>query len=163
MEKDQALFARNVGKLINYIFTHGYQCTLGEAFRTKEQALLDFKTCKGIKNSLHCHRLAIDINLFQGGIYDSKSESYEQVGIYWESLNPKNRWGGRFKSRPDGNHFEYHPGEDRVLQHGTISFGPELPVKTVTGTEFAVVLGFSLIVGYLVYKIKGTFEVADET
>jgi hypothetical protein len=162
MERDQALFARNVGKLLNYIFAHGYQCTFGEAYRTKEQALLDAKLCKGIKNSLHCHRLAIDINLFSGGIYDSKSESYEQIGIYWESLNPKNRWGGRFKSRPDGNHFEYHPGEDRTAMHGTISFGSEVIPKQTNVWDVAVMTGFFLLIAFVLYKIKGTMGEISE-
>ena len=153
MEKDQALFARNIGKLINYIFAHGYQCTFGEAFRTKEQALIDAKTCKGIKNSLHCYRLAVDINLFQGGIYDSKSESYEQIGIYWESLNPKNRWGGRFKSRPDGNHFEYHPGEERTLSHGFISFKPEERAATSFFPESVIMFFFFAVIALVIYSL----------
>lgn len=80
--------------------------TLGEAFRTKEQAELYAQSGKGIKNSLHCKRLAIDINIFDAkGTYLEDSQAYEFAGTFWESLHADNRWGGRF-SRPDGGHFE---------------------------------------------------------
>ena len=99
----QQIFAKNVGKLIEFIFSKGYACTFGEAYRTKEQAEWNAAKGIGIKNSLHCKRLAVDLNLFFQGKYLSDSESYRPLGEYWESLHPANRWGGRFK---DGNHFE---------------------------------------------------------
>ena len=118
-EKEQALFAQNVGKLLKYVFSEGYECTINEVYRTPEQAALNERTCKGVANSLHCHRLAIDINLFDRSIYERETNSYEKIGVYWESLNPHNRWGGRFTSRPDGNHFEYCPWQDRKEEHAT--------------------------------------------
>ncbi len=103
----QKQFALSVAKFIDYIFTSGHSCTLGEAFRTPEQALIYAKTGKGIANSLHCKRLAIDLNIFSSkGTYLSDTKDYEPFGLYWESLGPNYRWGGRF-SRADGNHFEY--------------------------------------------------------
>lgn len=104
----QQTFAHNVGLLINYIFNMGFHCTLGEAFRTPEQAEIYARTGKGIKNSLHCKRLAIDLNVFdQVGNYLDKSEDLEPFGRYWEKLNSENKWGGNFMSAPkDGNHFE---------------------------------------------------------
>ncbi|AXK61203.1 hypothetical protein C0J27_04205 [Candidatus Chromulinivorax destructor] len=83
-----------------------YNFTFGETMRTKEQAELYAQQGKGIKNSLHCKRLAIDINLFNPqGEFLSKSEDHTLFGEYWESLSPFNRWGGRF-IRVDGNHYE---------------------------------------------------------
>lgn len=106
LQKQQAAFAKDVAKLIQYIFEHSHTVTLSEAYRTPEQAEIYAKNGKGIKDSLHCKRLAIDLNLFDsGGNYLSETKSYEQFGIYWESLDPLNRWGGRFK-RADGNHFQ---------------------------------------------------------
>lgn len=106
LQSNQALFARNVAKLIEYIFSKKYECTLGDAFRSKEQAELNAAQGIGIVNSLHCKRLAIDLNLFDvSGRYLTHSEDYELFGIYWESLHPSNRWGGNFK-KPDGCHFE---------------------------------------------------------
>lgn len=104
--QDQALFTEHVAMLIDYIFHNKYFCTFGEAFRTEEQAAWYAKQGKGIKNSLHCKRLAIDLNLISpDGKYLIDSKDYEKFGKFWESLDPHNRWGGRF-TRPDGNHFE---------------------------------------------------------
>lgn len=101
----QEAFARNVAKLINFINANGYQCTIGETFRTKEQAALDAKLGIGIKDSNHMYRLAIDLNIFKAGKYLNKTEEYKFAGVFWESLNRANEWGGRWK-RADANHFE---------------------------------------------------------
>jgi len=103
LRERQEIFARNVGKLIEYIFEHGYTCTLGEAHRTPEQAEWYAVKGIGIRDSLHCKRLAIDLNLFRDGVYLRYDRDYQPPGDYWETLHPCNRWGGRFS---DGNHFE---------------------------------------------------------
>ena len=103
----QRLFARDTVLLFQYINEEGYSFTYGETMRSPEQAEIYAKSGKGIINSLHCKRLAIDINLFnEKGEYLDSSEAYLKFGCFWERLNPTNRWGGNFKSRPDGNHFE---------------------------------------------------------
>lgn len=103
----QATFAQNVAKLIQKIAEQGYFCTFGETFRTKEQAEIYFKQKKGILNSLHCKRLAIDLNLFDRKMnYLTDSESHRPFGEYWESLHVMNRWGGNFNRVRDGNHYE---------------------------------------------------------
>lgn len=102
----QQLFARDVVKLLEFIETKQYTFSFGETFRTAEQAELYFKEGKGIRDSLHCQKLAIDINLFDpSGLYIEGVEPHEQFGIYWESLSPMNRWGGKFKNK-DANHYE---------------------------------------------------------
>ena len=102
----QKEFAHHASLLISYIFSQGYSCTFGETFRTPEQAMIYAKNGKGILNSLHCKRLAIDLNLFSPeGKYLTDSALYEKFGTWWEILHPENRWGGRFP-KPDGNHFE---------------------------------------------------------
>lgn len=106
LHERQSTFALNAAKLIEYIYKQGYTCSLGEAFRTAEQAAIYAKEGKGIKDSLHCQRLAIDINIFSpAGEYLDQTSDYKVFGDYWESLNPLNRWGGVF-SRADGNHFQ---------------------------------------------------------
>jgi len=106
LSERQAIFALNVAKLITYIFESGFKCTLGEAFRTTEQAKLYAAQGKGIANSLHRSRVAIDLNLFSPeGVYLTDSKDYEQFGKYWELLHKDNR-SGCFWKKTDGNHFE---------------------------------------------------------
>jgi hypothetical protein len=77
--------------LINQAHEMGYEITLGEVWRTEEQAALNAKKGIGIKNSLHRSRLAVDLNFFSGGQLIPPPES---VGSYWESQGGS--WGGRF-------------------------------------------------------------------
>ncbi len=103
MTLSQSIFAGNVSKLIRYINEQGYTCTFGEAWRTPEMAEIYAKRGTGIKRSLHCERRAIDLNLFLEGKYLTDGNAHKPFGDYWESLDPRNRWGGRFN---DGNHYE---------------------------------------------------------
>lgn len=96
----QDKFAGMVARLIDKAQEMGYQVTLGEAWRTPAQASLNAKSGKGITHSLHCDRLAIDINLFKDGEYLPDTESHRKLGEWWESIG--GTWGGRFK---DGNHY----------------------------------------------------------
>ncbi|OQA61624.1 MAG: hypothetical protein BWY41_00051 [Candidatus Atribacteria bacterium ADurb.Bin276] len=102
LSEKQKLFTCLVAKLIEFAYTQGYALTFGEAWRPPEMAAIYAKQGKGVKNSLHTKRLAVDLNLFKGEVYLTKSEDYRLLGEYWESLDPLCRWGGRFK---DGNHF----------------------------------------------------------
>jgi hypothetical protein len=105
----QALFCSNVSRLITFIESDNHFCTIGEAWRTLEQAIIYAKNGKGIVDSLHCRRLAIDLNLFTAdGKYLSDTADYKKYGDYWKTLHPNNNWGGCFKTRLDGNHFEMH-------------------------------------------------------
>lgn len=103
LSEKQQIFAVNQAKLILYMNEKGYGCTLGEAWRTPEMASIYAANGKGIKNSLHCIRLAIDINLWKDGVYLTTEEPHRQFGEYWETLHENNRWGGRFG---DANHYE---------------------------------------------------------
>jgi hypothetical protein len=101
----QFKFTRLVAELIAFAYTNGYNVSLGEAWRPPETASLYASQGKGIKDSLHCARLAIDLNLFKGKAYLTKTEDYRKLGIFWESLSCEDYkccWGGRFK---DGTHF----------------------------------------------------------
>jgi len=101
----QRLFVRLVGKLLTYSYAIGYELTFGEAFRTKEQAAWNAQRAgTGIVNSLHCQRLAIDLNLFINGVFQTDSAAHQPLGAYWKTLDPLCRWGGDFV-RPDGNHY----------------------------------------------------------
>jgi len=86
----------------------GYEVTLAEAYRTPEQAELNAKSGKGIRNSLHTQRLAIDLNLFKDGKYLSSTEAHRRLGEWWEKQHELAAWGGRFG---DGNHYSFtHQG-----------------------------------------------------
>jgi hypothetical protein len=94
-----------VAKLILHVQSlPGHAVTLGEAYRTPEQAALFARQGKGIINSLHCDRLAVDLNLFINGVYQSMTMAYKELGDFWKGLG--GTWGGDF-TRQDGNHFEY--------------------------------------------------------
>lgn len=114
--EEQSKFAKDVADLINFIFNQGYFCSLGEVLRTHEQALLYEKEGKGIIDSLHCKKLAIDINLFDEKFnYLQDYNDYKKLGDFWESLDPNhNKWGGYFASKYGGHlvdmdHFERKP------------------------------------------------------
>lgn len=112
LSEHQSAFSQDVARLITRINVAGYHCTFGEAYRTPEQAEIYVKRGTGIVNSLHIKRLAIDLNLFDNQFqYLTDSKPYEQFGIYWESLDSFNRWGGYFETKygghiSDSNHFE---------------------------------------------------------
>lgn len=81
--------------------------TLGEAWRSPETAALYAKEGKGIRNSNHINRLAIDLELFKNGVWLTKYPDYLEAGELWEKYSDTEcecAWGGRFKSR-DANHF----------------------------------------------------------
>ena len=105
-EKQRA-FARLVGRLLTHADTLGFQITLGNAFRSPEEAARLAALGLGIKNSLHTKRLALDINLFVDGVYRADTAAYAPLGEWWEAQSTPEYtccWGGRF-TRADGGHF----------------------------------------------------------
>lgn len=129
LSEKQAIFSKNIQKLIAFATCNNIDLTLGEAYRTKSQGLLnyygyDVERRKGpsgawelyfIKrprsswtlSSNHLERLAIDFNFFINGVLTYKKEDTQILGDYWESLDPSNRWGGNYpKTKQDTPHFE---------------------------------------------------------
>lgn len=105
--KEQAEFLKDVAKLINFCFEQGWVITGGELFRTVEQQQMHLKAGRSkTMNSIHMKRCAIDLNFFKDGKLVWDKEQLAPIGAYWESLNPKNRWGGNFRSLVDVPHFE---------------------------------------------------------
>lgn len=100
----QRLFCSLIAELIRWLYANGYECSFGETYRSAETAAANAAKGIGIANSLHTKRLAIDLNLFINGVYQTTTTAHEPLGAYWESLHPLCRWGGRFTS-PDGNHY----------------------------------------------------------
>lgn len=102
-------FLKDVAKLINYADSLGYKLTGGELYRTKYQQKRYIKLGRSqTMNSKHLSRLAIDLNLFIDNNLTYEFEDFEPLGVYWESLNPNNKWGGRWHFK-DTNHFQRNP------------------------------------------------------
>jgi hypothetical protein len=103
----QQLFARNVARLIEHIYSKGYEISLGEVYRTEYQQREYVRT--GLSKTMasrHRDKLAIDINLFLGDQLQGKT-AHAQFGAFWKSLTPENRWGGDWGW--DANHYEMTP------------------------------------------------------
>ena len=90
LRQKQSKFVGMVARLIDFAHGHGYELTFGDAYAKTGH----------MKNSLHYKRLAIDLNLFQEGVYLTQTDDHLPIGEYWESIGGS--WGGRFN---DGNHY----------------------------------------------------------
>ena len=120
----QLRFAELLPRLIDEIGRRGFGCTVGEVFRPDEMVELDALRGIGSRLSVHPLRLAIDLNLFAlergpGGVIVSAkwittTEGHRPFGAYWKALDPLCRWGGDFRSRPDGNHYSLTFGGTRA-------------------------------------------------
>ena len=102
--QQQRRFLPLVAKLINFAYAQGFELTAGEMYRTPEQAALNAQKGSGIAHSLHTQRLAVDLQLFQGGVYLTDPKDYAPLGAFWKTLDPDACWGGDFKT-VDADHF----------------------------------------------------------
>ena len=111
---ERVAFQKDVRKMTEYAESLGYEVIWEEVKRPLEMQVIYVKTgrSKTVK-SRHLDGLAIDCAFRKNGklTYD-----VPEVGRYWESLNPKNRWGGNFDqdwTKPDRwvdkPHFERGP------------------------------------------------------
>ena len=108
--EEQAAFLKDVRKLLAKAEELGFVVTGGELYRTTEQQQIYVNTGRSTTmNSNHLRRCAIDFNFFKDGklIYDLVI--LNPLGLYWRSLDPKNDWGGFWKSFKDVPHFERKP------------------------------------------------------
>lgn len=102
LRQKQVRFARLVPRLIDKAFEMGFEVTLGETWRPQVTADYYRSQGRGISNSLHLDKLAIDLNLFKNGQLITDSEGHRPLGEWWEAQGPDHAWGGRFQ---DGNHY----------------------------------------------------------
>lgn len=102
-------FLQAAAKLIQQAPLMGYQVTGGPLYREPAQAAADAAAGSGIANSLHCQRLAIDLNFYRDGVWITDGSKLADIGAWWKALGPMYFWGGDFSSRPDGNHFSLSP------------------------------------------------------
>lgn len=113
----QRLFGKLLPRLLDKaqeLFLNGV--AVGECERSEAAAAWNAANGKGITNSLHRSRLAVDLLLFadtdgDGDLdYLTDTESHRKLGEWWEAQHELCRWGGRFKRangkpKPDGNHY----------------------------------------------------------
>lgn len=99
----QSEFAALMPSLISKAITLGYEVTLGDAYRDpRVHGAIGVKQGYGHSKSAHKQRLAIDLNLFKGGVFMADTEAHRELGEWWEKQHSLARWGGRFN---DGNHY----------------------------------------------------------
>lgn len=104
---EQAEFLQHMCQLIAFATSRGFVVTGGELYRTVEQQQIYVKTGRSqTMNSNHLRRCAIDLNFFLDGKLCYDIDRLRPVGAYWESLSPKNSWGGNWRSFKDVPHFE---------------------------------------------------------
>ena len=110
LREKQSAFALLVARLILQADRMGYAVTLGEAWRSPDEAARLATVGKGIARSLHTSRLAIDLNLFRDGAYLTSTEAHRPLGEWWEAQSTEQyecAWGGRFR---DGGHYSLAHG-----------------------------------------------------
>jgi hypothetical protein len=109
----QRLFARLAGMLLGEVYARGYEAALNWAFRPPQiaECLADHAGCPNcharegaiaVKNSVHCLKLAVDIDLFKDGVFLENTADHQPLGEWWEQQHPLCRWGGRWS---DGDHY----------------------------------------------------------
>lgn len=98
---DQERFARDLALLITYAYSMGYSIRIGDVWAKQGEG----RPHK--KGSFHFDKCAADLNLFKDKEFLTETKDHQFLGNYWEFLDARNRWGGRFN---DGNHYERVPG-----------------------------------------------------
>jgi hypothetical protein len=97
----QRRFARMIPLLIDKAHELGFEVSIGDAYRDPRVfGAVGAKQGYGHPKSAHKLRLAIDLNLFMGGVYQADTGSHGPLGEWWEAQG--GAWGGRFG---DGNHY----------------------------------------------------------
>ncbi len=89
-------FSGHLAKLITHSISLGFEISLQDVTSARSDG-------RHMRGSQHEKGLAADLNLFKNKNYLTSTKSHRKLGIYWESLSPYNRWGGRYS---DGNHYE---------------------------------------------------------
>lgn len=103
------LFSALLPQLLRVAEHLDFGYTVNEVVRDRRVAALNAASGAGIRQSLHCEGLAVDVNLYRrtpggGWHYLTESANYLPVGTQWKRLHALCRWGGDFAT-PDGNHF----------------------------------------------------------
>lgn len=120
--QEQAAFLVDFCSLISFATSKGFIVTSGELLRPVEMQQIYVQTGRSkTMNSQHIRKLAGDLNFFLPNssgklVYICSVDTLAPLGEYWESLSPKNRWGGNFdKDWDKEDNFKDAPHFERVV------------------------------------------------
>jgi hypothetical protein len=105
---DQVKFLQDKALLILYAKVNGIHLTETEGcILLLRKARDGTKYVDGVhmRQSLHYERCATDFMIYNEDgrpVFSGSDPRWEKLGNYWESLDDRNAWGGRFG---DSNHF----------------------------------------------------------
>lgn len=112
LARRQRIFTRCFARFLTFALSiPGIEITLSEGYVGDTDAADGDYDGPHVKGGCHYAKLAIDINLFDNGIWITNGDDpiYKRLGAYWKALDPLCRWGGDFKKK-DSNHFSVaHP------------------------------------------------------
>lgn len=98
LSEKQRAFTKALTKLLTWAHGEGYEFTFGDAMAKTGH----------VAKSYHYQRLAIDLNLFIGGKYQTSTAAHLPIGEKWVKLG--GTWGGNFRKK-DGNHYSWGEGK----------------------------------------------------
>lgn len=108
--REQAAFLLDSCRLVLKATELGFVVSARELGRSVEQQAIHVKAGRSTTmKSNHIRNCAIDLYFMRDGklVYDI--EQLRPLGDYWKALDPKNDWGGFWKSFKDVPHFERRP------------------------------------------------------
>jgi hypothetical protein len=99
----QREFSFHIACLIQHIYASGNECTFGDAYRDPRAfGEMHDEGPYGRGMSAHKQRLAVDLNLYIDGEYQTTSAAHRPYAEYWEALHEDNVSGINFN---DANHY----------------------------------------------------------
>ena len=106
LREEQSKFALAVADLIQEAHKRGYEVTLGDAYRDPRlHGAVGEKKGYGHSRSCHKVRLAIDLNLFINGEYQTGATGHDELHDWWVSAK-----GGAPMIEGDFNHYSFKHG-----------------------------------------------------
>lgn len=113
---EQWLFLQDFARLIQFAAQKNMLLTGGELSRTTDQQRIYISQGKSkTMDSRHIKRVAVDLNIIIDGQLCNDWNVYKILGDYWESLNPKNTWGGDWNKDNLKNGFIDSPHFERSV------------------------------------------------
>jgi len=107
LSQKQQEFAQCLAEFITWIYTQGWSVRIGEVYRPPFTAREYARTGRGIINSVHTKKCAVDLFLSLDGVSVTwRNEDYAPLAEKWESLHDLARAGHYFRNR-DSVHFSF--------------------------------------------------------